>query len=258
MNNNSTVERRLYILKLLEKNEKVNVNTLSKQFGVSEVTIRKDLRHLEKKNMLIRAHGEAIKQSLVNVDLSIYDRRKQNIKSKQAIGIKAVSLIGNGETILLDSGTTIMELVKHLPKQIEITVITNAVDIAFQLAEYPKIRVIMPGGILRRNSLSLVGEQAAEAFRNYYCNKCFVSADGIDKQQGLLTMNIEEAHLSRINMENSRKVIALIDSSKFQQKGMMTIVPISKINTLITDNGISGEQKKYLADSGIEVLIANE
>lgn len=256
MKENSTVERRLYILKLLEKNEKVNVNSLSKQFGISEVTIRKDLRYFEQKNMLIRSRGGALKQSIIDVDLSIYDRRRQNINQKSAIGIVAASFVKEGETILLDSGTTIMELVKHIPKQIETTIITNAIDIAFRLAENPKVRLIMPGGILRRNSLSLVGEQAAEGMRNYYCDICFIGADGIDKQQGLLTMNIEEAHLSRISIENSKKVIALIDSSKFQRKGIMTIVPVSKVDLLITDSGISEANLKWLKDAGIEVIIA--
>src|SRR5665648_688899 len=172
----SCVDRRMFILKKIEKEEQVNVSELSQRFLVSEVTIRKDLRHLEKKNFLIRSRGGAMKQSLINTDLSIYDRRKQNIKLKEAIGKAAAVLIRDGETILLDTGTTIMELAKQLPKKIDITVITNSVDITFRLAEYPNIRVIMPGGILRRNSLALVGEQAAESLRNYYCDKYFLSA----------------------------------------------------------------------------------
>ena len=108
------------------------------------------------KNILIRSRGGAMKQSLINVDLSIYDRRRQNIKLKEAIGSAAADMIFSGETVLLDTGTTIMQIARHLPKKINITVITNSVDITFRLAEYPNIRVIMPGGILRRNSLALV------------------------------------------------------------------------------------------------------
>jgi DeoR family transcriptional regulator, aga operon transcriptional repressor len=256
MNKTSTVERRSYIMKMLEKNETVNVNSLSAQFDVSEVTIRKDLRYFEKKNMLIRSRGGALKQTLMNTDMSIYERRNRNSKQKQKIGMLAAGLIKKGETILLDSGTTIMEMVKHFPKNIEITVITNAVDIAFRLVEFPSVKVIMPGGLLRRNSLSLVGEQAANEFRNYFCDKCFIGADGIDKEHGLLTMNIEEAHLSRINIENSKQVIALIDSSKFQIKGMMTIVPLSKIDIVITDHGITEQQLNNIKDMNVEVLVA--
>jgi DeoR family transcriptional regulator of aga operon len=251
------VDRRTIILKQLEKEEQVNVLELSRQFSVSEVTIRKDLKHLEKKNILIRSRGGAMKRSLVNIDLSIYDRRKQNINLKKAIGLAAANMILSGETILLDTGTTIMELAKHLPKKIEITVITNSVDITFRLAEYPNIRVIMPGGILRRNSLALVGEKAAESLRDFFCDKYFLSADGIDIDKGMMTTNIEEAALARINIKNSRKVIALIDSSKFLSKGITAIAPLTNIDTLITDNGIHEEILQQIRALGVDVIVVN-
>jgi DeoR family transcriptional regulator, aga operon transcriptional repressor len=255
MENNPTVERRLQILKHLEANEKVDVGALSHQFGVSEVTIRKDLRYFEERNLLIRSRGGAMKQGLVDTDMSIYERRKQNIDLKQKIGIVAASMIGNRETIILDSGTTIMELAKHISKQIETTIVTIAIDIACRLAEYPKLKVMVPGGMLRRNSLSLVGEQTATILKEFYCDKFFLSADAIDLEKGLLTMNIEEAHLARICIENSKQVIALIDSAKFQRTGIMTIAPLSKISLLITDNGITDEQVSLLRNQKIEVKI---
>ena len=255
---NSCVDRRSDILKQLEKNDQVNVFELSKQFSVSEVTIRKDLRYLEKKNILIRSRGGAMKQSLINVDLSIYDRRRQNIKLKEAIGSAAADMIFSGETVLLDTGTTIMQIARHLPKKINITVITNSVDITFRLAEYPNIKVIMPGGILRRNSLALVGEQAAESLRGFYCDKYFLSADGIDLERGMMTTNIEEASLARINIKNSRKVIALIDSSKVQSKGITTIAPLTAIDTLVTDSGIPAEILEKIKALGVYVIVADQ
>jgi len=251
----SCVDRRTVILKQLEKNDQVNVLELSRQFNVSEVTIRKDLKHFEKKNILIRSRGGAMKQSLVNIDLSIYDRRRQNTKLKEAIGAAAANLIISGETILLDTGTTIMELAKHLPKKIEITVITNSVDITFRLSEYPHIRVIMPGGILRRNSLALVGEQAAESLRNFYCDKYFLSADGVDIERGMMTTNIEEASLARINIKNSKKVYALIDSSKFLSKGITAIAPLADVDTLITDSGIPSSVLADIRALGVNVIV---
>jgi DeoR family transcriptional regulator of aga operon len=251
----SVVDRRAVILKQLEQDEQVNVFELSRQFMVSEVTIRKDLRHLEKKNILIRSRGGAMKRSLINIDLSIYDRRRQNIRLKSAIGAAAAAMINDGETILLDTGTTVMELAKNLPKKIEITVITNSVDITFRLAEYPNIRVIMPGGMLRRNSLALVGEQTAESLRTFYCDKYFLSADGIDIEKGMMTTNIEEAALARINIKNSKEVFALIDSSKFLSKGITAIAPLAKVDTLITDSGIPDKILKEIKDLGVNVII---
>lgn len=254
----TVVDRRAVILKQLEKDDQVNVYELSRQFNVSEVTIRKDLKHLEKKNILIRSRGGAMKQSLINIDLSIYDRRRQNIKLKEAIGIAAANMVMSGETILLDSGTTIMQLAKHLPKKIEITVITNSVDITFRLTDNPNIRVIMPGGILRRNSLALVGEQAAESLRTFYCDKYFLSADGIDIERGMMTTNIEEAFLARINIKNSGKVIALIDSSKFLSKGITTIAPLADVDTLITDSGIPSDILNKIRSLGVNVIVADK
>lgn len=255
MENNPTVERRLQIMKHLEINEKVDVGALSRQFGVSEVTIRKDLRYFEEKNLLIRSRGGAMKQGLVDIDLSIFERRKQNIDKKQKIGIAAAEMILEGETVILDSGTTIMELAKHISKQIETTIITIAVDIACRLAEYPRLHVMMPGGMLRRNSLSTVGEQAATMLKDLHCDKFFLSADGIDPELGLLTMNIEEAHLARICIHNSKQVIALVDSAKFQKTGIMTIAPLSQIDLIITDNGITDDQIKCIQSQKVKLMI---
>ncbi|HKK41737.1 MAG TPA: DeoR/GlpR family DNA-binding transcription regulator, partial [Bacteroidales bacterium] len=204
--------------------------------------------------ILIRSRGGAMKQSLINVDLSIYDRRKKNMKLKEAIGKAAAAMISDGETVLLDTGTTIMELAKHLPKKIDITVITNSVDITFRLAEYQNIRVLMTGGILRRNSLAVVGEIAAESLRNYYCDKYFLSADGVDIEKGMMTTNIEEASLARINMKNSGKVFALIDSSKFQSKGITTIASLTEVDVLITDSGIPEALLSSIKGLGVDVI----
>jgi DeoR family transcriptional regulator, aga operon transcriptional repressor len=257
MSQNSTIERRSYILNLLEMEGQVDVNTLSVKFKVSEVTIRKDLNYFEKKNMLIRSRGGAFKQNVIGHDLSIYKRRKKNMDKKKVIGAAAAGTIDNGETILLDSGTTIMELVNHITKQNEITVITNAIDIAYRLAEFPKCKVIVPGGILRQNSLSLVGEQAATTLRDFFCDKCFIGADGIDIERGLLTSNIEEAHLMRINIRNAKKVIALVDSSKFNSEGIMTVAKLSEIDAIITDQGISDDIRKELREKKIELIVVD-
>jgi DeoR family transcriptional regulator of aga operon len=115
----------------------------------------------------------------------------------------------------------------------------------------------MPGGILRRNSLALVGEQTAESLRNFYCDKYFLSADGVDVEKGMLTTNIEEAALARINIKNSQKVFALIDSSKFQSKGITAIAPLAQIDTLITDSGIPLNILKEIRNLGVNVVVIN-
>src|SRR5690606_31183877 len=142
---NSTVERRSLIIEDLEYNGKVDVRELSSKLGVSEVTIRNDLAQLEKKNILIRARGGALRMDPVGIDYHISEKDKINIKAKQRIGIYADKFVGSGDTIMIDSGTTSMEFVRNLDSKLELTVITHALNIANQLHQNDNVQVIMPG-----------------------------------------------------------------------------------------------------------------
>src|SRR5690606_40486474 len=133
---------------------------------------------LEQKNMLIRARGGAIKVDRVGIDFALSDKNRQHSEEKSRIGKAAAALIEDGDTIILDSGTTTLEITKNLEKINGLTVITNALNVASQLAENINATVIVPGGFLRKNSLSLVGGSAEESLRNYFCDKLFIAVDG--------------------------------------------------------------------------------
>lgn len=252
----STVQRRVIILEKLEKEGQVDVTSLSREFSVSEVTVRNDLKRLEQKNALIRARGGAIKIDPVGIDFTISDKNKQNYEQKRRIGKVAASLIENGDTIILDSGTTTMEVTKNLTGLSELTVITNALNIANQLSEHPSVNVIVPGGFLRKNSLSLIGSTAEESFKNYFCDKLFLAVDGLSVVHGLSTPNVEEAHLNRVMIGISKQVIVVADSSKFLKRSFAYMAPISAIDVLITDNGIPIEDQRKLETAGVKVIIA--
>jgi DeoR family transcriptional regulator of aga operon len=254
----STVSRRMVILNQLDQNGQVSVNDLSKSLEVSSVTIRNDLEQLEKKNMLLRARGGAMKitPNHVGLDYPLSDKQKKHLLEKKEIGKKAIELIEEGNTIILDSGSTTFEIAKNLSDFEELTVITNAINVANYLAEQKNINVIVPGGTLRKNSLSLVGILAEKGFKNYFCDKLFLGVDGFDTGYGISTPNIEEAHLNQIMIEMSKQVIVVADSSKFQRRGFAFIAPVTKIHILITDKGIPPEEKSKLEGLGIEVLIA--
>ncbi|MCF6224634.1 MAG: DeoR/GlpR family DNA-binding transcription regulator [Flavobacteriaceae bacterium] len=251
----STVERRLIIIKELDLKGKVDVRKLSNMFQVSEVTIRNDLAQLEKKNILIRARGGALKIDSVGMDYHISEKDKINIKAKQLIGSKAASFVNEDDTIMIDSGTTAIELVRNLDEKIQLTVITNALNIANQLYKKDNIQVIIPGGFLRNKSFSLIGTPAEKSLRNYYCDKLFLGVDGLDIDYGLSTPNIEEANINTTMVEMSNQIIVLADSSKIGKRSLAFICPISKINILITDSGISNEQKMSLENIGIKIVI---
>ncbi len=253
----STVKRRAFILEKLETDGQVDVNSLSSELQVSEVTIRNDLSRLEEKNMLIRARGGAIKLDRVGVDFTLSDKNKQHYEEKKNIGQAAAQLVEEGDTIILDSGTTTVEIAKNLLKFTDLTVITNALNVANQLAEHKNTNVIMPGGFLRKNSLSLVGTTAEESFRNYFCDKLFLAVDGFSTAHGLSTPNVEEAHLNRIMIQISKKVIVVADSSKFLKRSFAFIAPISEVDVVVTDAGILLEEQKKLENMGIQVIIAS-
>ena len=250
----TTVDRRVYIIDKLNSSGQVDVSTLSKELEVSEVTIRNDLEKLEEKNILIRARGGAIKLDRVSTDFSISDKHKQHSEEKKRIGRAAAQFILDGETIILDSGTTTMEIVRNLPKTISLTVISNALNIANQLSEHPDVNLIIPGGLLRKKSLSLVGSAAEESFRNFYCDKLFLAVDGIDTTYGLSTPNLEEAQINRVMIAISKQVIVVTDSSKFHKRCLAFISPLNNIDMVITDSGIQPEDKTRLENSGIKVV----
>lgn len=255
--NKSTVSRRAKILEELETKGQVTVSELSKMFKISEVTIRNDLTHLEKQNMLIRARGGAIKVKYyrMGIDPSISDKQKEYQKEKQRIAKAALKFIEDGDTIVLDSGTTTTEIAKNLEQFKNLTIITNALNIAIILSEYEGFNIYMPGGVLRKKSLSLVGVLADENISKFYCDKLFLGVDGFDTTHGLSTPNSEEAHLNLIMISVAKKVIVVTDSRKFLRRRFAFISPINTVNVVITDTGIREEDKNRLEKSGVEVVI---
>jgi DeoR family transcriptional regulator, aga operon transcriptional repressor len=255
-NQDSTVSRRKEILQILAEKGEVFVETLSEKFGVSEVTIRNDLDQLEQKNMLLRARGGAMKiETGVAIDQRLADKNRINFHEKGRIGKKAAQYVTESDTIIIDSGSTTAEMVRNLPDLQDLTVITNAMNIANQLITRPSINVLIPGGYLRKNSLSLVGPQAEKSLRNFNVDKAFLGVDGFDTKNGIYTPNVEEARLNEIMIEVSKEVILLADSSKFSKRSFAFFCPVTEFDRVITDSGIKPDDKKRLLDAGVDVII---
>jgi DeoR family transcriptional regulator, aga operon transcriptional repressor len=257
-NQHNTVDRRMKILKKLSMHDQVFVNELSKEFGVSEVTIRNDLEQLESKNLLIRARGGAMSSNqVVSHDLQLGEKHKLNMSEKTRIGKVAAKLIKDSDTVIIDSGTTTLEVVKNLAVALNnVTIISNALNIANQLVSSPNINLIIPGGVLRKNSLSLIGPLAEKSFKNFFVDKVFLGVDGFDTLHGISTPNIEEASLNQIMIDVAREVIVVADSSKFLRKSLAFICKLDRIDTVITDSRITEDDRKRLQDAGINIIIA--
>jgi DeoR family transcriptional regulator of aga operon len=246
------------ILQNLSLNDKVYVNELSKEFVVSEVTIRNDLEKLECKNLLIRARGGAMsKIQVLSHDLKIGEKHKLYLPAETRIGKVAASLIKDSDTVVIDSGTTTLEVVKNLSLTLNnVTIISNALDIANKLVSSPHIDLIIPGGILHEKSLSLVGSSAEKSFKNFHVDKVFLSVDGFDTMHGISTDSIEKASLNQIMIDMAQEVIIVTDSSKFLRKSLAFICKLNRIDIVITDSEILADDRKRLEDAGVQVIIA--
>lgn len=252
----SLVERRRQIVELVERREQATVEELAAQFDISVVTIRSDLKALEEAGAIVRTHGGALIQRDQS-DLPISVKENQQHAEKKRIAAAAVKLIADGETIILDSGTTTAEIAKLIRgmKFKSINVITNALNIAALLANVPHVNLIMLGGQLRSSSYSLSGPQAEAALERLHADRLFLGVDSLDPEIGLMTPYLLEAQLNARMMQVSRQVIAVADSSKLLRRTLSVIAKVEQLDMLITDSNADPEVVRNLGVRGVEVVL---
>jgi len=252
----NTRQRREQILQLLVKQGGVQVSELAALTGVSAVTIRTDLAQLEAQGLATRNHGGATLVRTPPQEQSVQQRDHLNAPLKDAIGIRAAQLVQPGDNILIDSGTTTVTLARHLHGLREVSVMTNGLNIAWELAGAPGVELMLTGGRLRKSSLSFQGAQAEASLHAYSFDTLFLGVDGLDLQFGLTTHDEGEASLNRRMVERSRRVVVLSDASKFGRVSLHRIGMLEQVDTVITDAGISPEYRDGLARLGIELIVA--
>lgn len=250
----STVDRRDKIIHKIQSEGSVRVDELSEEFDVSTVTIRNDLDFFEEKGLIHRTYGGALLRNNVYNDPSLEEKQKINVEEKRRIGEYAAGLIKDGESIVLDSGTTTREIALRLKDKNDVTLMTNAINIAVELAGVSGLQLMLTGGVLRDKSYSLVGPEAERTMNNYYFDKLFLGVDGMDFEHGLTTSNPQEAQLNKLMVERANKVIAVADSSKFGRHSFSYICDLDPIEILITDTNISEEFEQGLMKRDITVI----
>ena len=250
-------ERRHRILDLLREQGRVTVEALAGRFETSAVTIRSDLAALESAGALERTHGGAL-LSRDDHDRPLALKRTLHHAEKVRIAKAAMALIRDGETLILDSGTTTAEIAKQIRKLegCSLNVITNALNIATLLADVPFVRLIMPGGILRPESNSLSGHMAEAALADLQADRLFLGADGLDPERGVMTPHLPEAQLNAKMIAISRQVIAVADSSKLMRRNISLIARVDQLHMLITDSGAHPDVVAELERRGVEVRLA--
>ncbi len=253
--NSSLAERHHYILDKLKKEGKVNVLDLCEELNVSSVTIRKDLKVLEDKNLLFRTHGGGTLSNPYTSDRHVSEKEKINAEEKRVIGAAAASLIVPNDCIIIASGTTVLSLARNIHPKGQLTVITAALNVANELNNHPEIEILLLGGFLRKSSSSGTGIYAEKILEDFSCSKLFLGVDGIDMEFGLTTTHVMEAQLNKKMIHAAQKTIVLADSSKFGKKGFGRICGLEEVEHIITDRGISAHTVDILNGMGIEVTI---
>src|ERR1700683_2472981 len=250
-----TEERQRAILEILRREGRVLVVDLAKQFHTSQVTIRKDLEILHVKGRVHRTHGGALpaREGALE-DPTLREKEKLHRKEKLQIAAAAVRMVAEGQVVILDSGTTTTAIARALRNFQNLTIITNAVNIAAELSG-TAVEVILTGGTLRKNSFSLVGPIAEETLRRLSADLLFLGVDGFDVHFGLSTPNLLEAKVNRVMVEVAKKTVAVCDSSKFGRRSLSLIAPPSSLQEVITDRGVAKSDLRVLKQAGIEVTL---
>ena len=249
-------ERRQHILAKLQREGRVLISDLSDALGISRITIRKDLDYLVGKGLVLRSHGGALPvrtQNTALLDPSLHEKEQKQSKEKLRIAKAAAGLVTEGMCVVLDSGTTTTAIARELRRFEHLTVITNAVNIATELAG-TDFEVILTGGTLRKNSFSLVGPVTEDMLRSMRADVLFLGVDGFDVRAGVSTPNLLESRVNRAMVDSAARVVVVCDSTKFKRRSLALIVPPAKIHAVITDNQISAADVDVLTRAGVEVL----
>ena len=254
----SIAERHKYIKEQLSKNGFVRVLDVAEHLGVTGATIRKDLRILEAQGVLYRTHGSASPVKPHVMDLSIGEKSTQHVSEKQAIARAAQTLIMPDDAIILASGSTVTAFAEVLKPDGSINVVTPSLGIAVLLNERDAVKVMVLGGEMYKNSLSVRGGYAEQGLINVSCSKLFIGCDGIDLASGVTCSNIPESRLTNAMMAAASQAVVLADSSKFGRRGFGKIGNVEDVDIIITDSGIPDSFKNKIEDAGVQVIIADK
>lgn len=248
-------QRHNVILGELDKEGFVRVQDLSERLGISEVTIRKDLKELESRKLLFRNHGGASPLSSLINDRHIDEKEKVQVEEKLRIGAAANLLLKKNDRIIIASGTTLLSFAQKITMTDQLTVITSSVKVSLTLCDKPNVEVIQLGGTMRKSSASVIGPYAESLLSELMCSKLFIGVDGIDLDFGLTTSNIGEAHLNQYMLNAAQEVIVLADSSKFGKRGFGKICNIHQIHQIITDKNAPHSTVQIIREKGIIVTL---
>jgi DeoR/GlpR family transcriptional regulator of sugar metabolism len=246
-------ERRMQIVQQANRAGRVAVTDLSQMFGVSEVTIRADLQDLADQGLLLRTHGGAVPTSRAP-ELSFSLRRQCQVAQKDLIGAAGAALVANGDAIFLDTSSTALALARHLRRHRDLTIITNSLPVAESLLDVPGVTVVMPGGTLQRETISLVGVDGLAMLHKLNIQRGFFGAHGLSDPEGLTDVSAAEAEVKRQIVGMCREVVAIIDATKWGRAGLASFARLEDLDVVITDKLAPAHLVNQVTQTGIKVI----
>jgi DeoR/GlpR family transcriptional regulator of sugar metabolism len=249
-------ERRTQILQIVRSEGRARVNDLVNRFSTSAVTIRNDLNELHQRGVVLRSHGGAVLPDRIHRESPVNERLKAHAEEKQRIGAMAATLINDGETIILDSGTTTLEIARQLKTKQALQVITNGVNIAAELLDARGVQTFIVGGTVRGDSASIIGRSTEDMLEQFSADKLFLSGAGCDPDFGVSGANLEETMVNRAMLRIAREIILVADASKFSRRSMSRIASFSEIDTVISDTSLGEEIQEKVRSLGCNLMLA--
>lgn len=252
----SSEERQNQILSLIETQSRVVVSELSELYSVSEATIRRDLRHMAKLNLLRRVHGGALRDHVVEPELPFLRRTRLHGEEKQRIGAAAAGLIEQGETVILIGGSTTLAIVPHLAQKKNLTVITDSLLIAQSVARNMATTVILLGGVMRNSELTTGGRLAYLCLQELRANKVFMGVRAVDLDHGLFLDEVAEVANFHEYIKAANETILVVDQSKFGRVATAALGPITLVHRVVIDAPLAPEILARLRALEIDVMLA--
>jgi DeoR/GlpR family transcriptional regulator of sugar metabolism len=249
-------ERRQAVLRRLTSYGEVAFAEMAEEFGVSEMTIRRDLETLEAEGLARRVRGGAISVVSSSYEPPFAVRATTASDAKTAIGLAAAALVNDGDTVIVDVGTTTLELARSLHGRRGLVVVTASLPVAAELGADPDVRVVVTGGQVRHGELSLTGGMAEDAFATMNCDLAFIGVAGITATPGLTEYNPDDARVKRVAIAAARRTIVLADASKLGRVAFSTVAPLSAIDALVTDAPADHPEALTISASGVDVIEA--
>ena len=243
--------RREEILRAV-RNGSAHVSELAESFGVSEMTVRRDLSELARDGKLERVRGGAVSST---VEPPFEQTVVERFEAKDRIGAAAAALVQDGETVMIDIGTTTLQAAHHL-RGASITVVTSSLAVYEELVADPAIELVLPGGVVRRNYRSLVGVLAEDALRQLKADVLFLGTSGVDGRLGVWDSTMVEVPIKRAMIAAASRVVLLADSEKFSMGGVVRVCGAEAIEHVVTDDALSASARAAIAEAGIEVTLA--